>query len=60
MTENHNGQTGFEPYDARPWLAHYEEGRQPDLGELPFSSFGEMVRKASREHGSKPAFTTCL
>ncbi len=60
MTENSNGQTGFEPYDERPWLVHYDEGREADLSELPYKSFGEMVRKASREFADKPAFTTCL
>ncbi len=51
---------GFAPYDARPWLKHLPEGSEADLSELGYASFADIIRKASRENGAKPAFTTCL
>ncbi|MCC5810884.1 MAG: AMP-binding protein [Ectothiorhodospiraceae bacterium] len=50
---------GFEAYDARPWLQHYNE-RKHDLDEPRFRNFGDIVRQSSREYASQPAFTTCL
>ncbi|MFV8835547.1 AMP-binding protein [Aquisalimonas sp.] len=57
---NNKTSASFEPYDARPWLKFYGEESQNDLDALPYKSFGDMVRQASREHAQKPAFTTCL
>jgi len=53
------GKSGFEAYDSRPWLKHYE-GRTPDLGPLRYTSLGDLISQASREYASKPAFSTCL
>ncbi|MBA1148245.1 AMP-binding protein [Ectothiorhodospiraceae bacterium WFHF3C12] len=57
--ESAGAKTGFEAYDARPWLKHYEN-RSADLEALQYGSFGELVRTAAREHARQPAFTTCL
>ena len=54
------GRGSFEAYDSRPWLKWYGETVSTELDSLPYSSFGDMVRQASREHADKPAFTTCL
>ncbi|MDN3517708.1 AMP-binding protein [Aquisalimonas lutea] len=54
------GKGSFEAYDARPWLKFYADSAPSDLDALPYTSFGDMVRRASREHAAQPAFTTCL
>jgi long-chain acyl-CoA synthetase len=60
-TNNAQASGGFEAYDSRPWLRWYPEGSKPDLEDLMgYTSFGDMVHKASEENGDKPAFTTCL
>jgi len=51
---------GHAAYDSRPWLRHYAAGSKADLDALEYKSFGDLVAKASREHRSAPAFTTCL
>lgn len=50
----------FETYDSRPWTRFYPEGMEPDLPPLAYASLGDIIRKASRDNGSHPAFTTCL
>lgn len=62
VTENTAGATGqgFEVYDSRPWTRFYPEGTPADLPATSYTSLGDIIRKASREHSAKPAFTTCL
>ena len=52
--------TGFEAYDARPWLKHYHPDVKPDLEPLDYKNLGELVTRVSREHASLPAYTTIL
>ena len=59
-TVNASAEASFEAYDSRPWLRFYPEGTKADLDPSGYSSLGDIVRKASQENGSKPAFTTCL
>lgn len=52
--------TGFEAYDARPWLKHYTGRMKPDIDPSEYKNFGELVSRASREYADAPAFTTIL
>ncbi len=52
--------TGFEAYDARPWLKYYPPDAKPDLEDLGYRNFGEIISKASLKYTKQPAFTTCL
>ncbi|HLF23387.1 MAG TPA: AMP-binding protein, partial [Burkholderiales bacterium] len=52
--------TGFEAYDARPWVKHYRDGVDPDLADLGCRHLGDLVGQASRQFAASPAFTTCL
>ena len=51
---------GFEAYDARPWVKHYEDRVEPDFANLGVSHLGDLVSQASRQFAASPAFTTCL
>jgi len=55
-----SGRTGFEAYDARPWLKFYPEGRSGELGPIPYRNFGEIITRASQTYATQPAFTVCL
>ena len=52
--------TGFEAYDARPWVKHYGEAVEPDFTDLGCNHLGDLIRQASRQFAASPAFTTCL
>lgn len=41
----------------RPWLRFYAEGIAADLGDPTDESIGDMVRRAARLHGDRPAFS---
>lgn len=47
-------------YDARPWLKYYTGSAKADIGPLEHKHLGDLVRKASREYATNPAFSTCL
>src|SRR5690625_665685 len=50
---------GFEVYDAKPWLKHYPDGKEPERENFG-NSLGEVVRNASRKYAAQPAFSVCL
>jgi long-chain acyl-CoA synthetase len=52
--------TGFEAYDARPWVKHYGEAVEPDFTDLGCNHLGDLISQASRQFATSPAFTTCL
>ena len=43
---------------ARPWLASYPDVVQPEIGPIEDASIGDMMVKACKTYGSRPAFTS--
>jgi len=58
--ETGSGASDFSVYDSRPWLEHYPEHARTELGELPYDSFGDLIRASAATYADQPAFTTCL
>ncbi len=44
----------------RPWLPHYADDVEPDLGEVTFSHLPDLVRASSIEYANTIAFTQCM
>lgn len=40
----------------KPWLAHYPEGMQAELGPVPYGSLAELLDEAFARHAARPAF----
>lgn len=60
MADNAAVLNGFQAYDSRPWLKYYQGTTKPEIGEIQYANFGDIIRTASKEHTTSPAFTTCL
>ncbi len=46
-------------YDSKPWAGEYGVG-SVEFAPLPYRNLPEMIRAASREYATKPAFSICL
>jgi long-chain acyl-CoA synthetase len=44
----------------RPWLRHYPEGTEAEVGEVPYRNLPEMLRACGERFGSEIAFTQCM
>lgn len=44
----------------RPWVSHYTEGTRPEIGEIPYRSLPDMVRRESARYAGDTAFTQCM
>jgi long-chain acyl-CoA synthetase len=44
----------------KPWIAHYVEGTNPEIAEIPYLHLSDMARKVAVRYGKQPAFSQCM
>jgi len=58
MADNSTEAKAF--YASRPWLQSYADNVSREFSPLPDTNLAQLIRRASREHAERIAFTLCL